>query len=226
MSHFSTSSDILHSYDFYHKTKPTKDITGVYEVLAPFADTFTLSASEKMPLINRQDMAIILLLTTGCVSICHKNNHLHIATMLAPSIVGLLNENDLDDNIEADLLHYVYAETDCSGWILPLTVFVDKCNECNLWCSVTKILAYRVMSMSIREMELIEYDAYSKVCTLLMEVWFYPAEIRHKIKIAAFIERRTHISRSRIMAIISTLKNKHFIKIHAGILINIYKPLL
>lgn len=226
MSSITTSLGVFHSYDLSHKNKPIKAIIDVYEVIALFADAFTLKTSEKIPLIDRQGMAIILFITDGCFSICHEKNHLHIATMLAPSIVGLLNENNLDDNAKADFLHYVYAETNCSGCILPMTLFVEKCNEYNLWCSVAQILAHRGMTMSVREKELVGHDAYSKVCSLLMEVWLYPTEIRDKIKIAAFIKHRTHISRSRIMEILATLKNNHFIEVSSGILIYIHKPLL
>lgn len=63
----------------------------LHKVLAPFGTAFTLNASTKMLLSNDRESAFILLVTTGCFSVSHAQVDLHMATVFAPTVVGLID---------------------------------------------------------------------------------------------------------------------------------------
>jgi len=79
------------------------------------------------------------------------------------------------------------------------------------------------MMMSARDSELVGNDAYSKIRSLLMELWLYPEEIRRQIKVSSFIQRRTRISRSRIMDVLAELKKGQYIEMKSGVLVSMEK---
>lgn len=213
----------LHAFEFGQQTKPLQAIMDLHQALAPFGTAFTLKASTKMLLSDDQETAFILLVSTGCFSISHKQDDLHIATAFSPTIVGLIDGYSLYYDVQSRPQHYIRAETDCSGWVVPLNLFVEKCDELSLWHDIARILAQRVMMMSARDSELVGNDAYSKIRSLLMELWLYPEEIRRQIKVSSFIQRRTRISRSRIMDVLAELKKGQYIEMKSGVLVSMEK---
>ena len=68
-------------------------------------------------------------------------------------------------------------------------------------------------------------DSYLMVRTLLMELADYPEAYRQQINVLSFIQRRTNLSRSRIMSILSELRKGDYILIHRGVLKTITHPL-
>lgn len=81
---------------------------------------------------------------------------------------------------------------------------------------MARCLAYRLMVMSARDRELVGVDSYLKVRALLTEIWAYPQDYRESIIVLNFIQRRTGISRSRTMKILSELKKGGYIHIDNG----------
>ncbi|HDT6543928.1 TPA: helix-turn-helix domain-containing protein [Kluyvera ascorbata] len=219
MSQSDDSSRSLHAFEFSQKTKPLKTIMALHSILAPFGSAFTLNPSAKMLLSNDRETAFIVLVTTGCFSVSHAQVDLHMATVFAPTVVGLIDGYSLYYDVPARPQHYIRAETECTGWIIPLDTFVEKCDEFNLWHDIARILAQRVMVMSARDSEMVGNDAYSKIRSLLMELWLYPEDIRRQIKVSSFIQRRTRISRSRIMDVLAELKKGHYIEVQSGVLV-------
>lgn len=95
--------------------------------------------------------------------------------------------------------------------------------ECELWHDVARFLAYRLMVMCVRDRELVGVDSYLKVRALLIEIWAYPDEYRQSINVLNFVQRRTGISRSRTLKLLSELKKGGYINIENGRLISIWK---
>ncbi|PQQ61214.1 hypothetical protein C6H70_21800, partial [Klebsiella pneumoniae] len=55
------------------------------------------------------------------------------------------------------------------------------------------------------------------VRTLLTELADYPEAYRRQINVLSFIQRRTNLSRSRIMSILSELRKGGYITVHRGV---------
>ena len=219
----SSSNEMLHAFQFGLTTKPVKAIMSLFEALKPFGTPFSLKKSKNMLLSNDKETAFIVLNAKGCFSICHYPSDLYISTVFSPTVTGLIDGYSLYYNVDQRPRHYLHAETACEGWTVPLEIFVAKCDELNLWHDVARILAQRIMVLSARDNELVGNDAYSKIKNLLVELWLYPEEIRKQIKVASFLQRRTRISRSRIMDVLLQLKTGQYIKIDSGALTHLGK---
>ncbi|EPE7437998.1 helix-turn-helix domain-containing protein, partial [Salmonella enterica subsp. enterica serovar Chester] len=141
---------------------------------------------------------------------------LHISSSFAPSVVGMVDSYGATYNVPARPEHFLLAETVCTGRFVRLPDFIKIADECDLWHDVARCLAYRLMVMSARDRELVGVDSYLKVRALLTEIWAYPQAYRESIIVLNFIQRRTGISRSRTMKILSELKKGGYIHIDNG----------
>lgn len=189
----------------------------------PYGQFFTLAPNNKMLFNNIKEEAFVILMALGCFSVCHRDTGLHIGTSFAPTIIGLIDGYSIFYNVKQRPQHCIQAETPCSGWLIPLNIFVEKCDELNLWHDIAKVLAQRLMIMSTRDNELVGNDIYKKIKILLTELWLYPEEIRNQITVASFIHRRTRVSKSRIMGILAELKKGNYIQTKNGVLISVTK---
>ena len=102
---------------------------------------------------------------------------------------------------------------------------VEILNAQNLWQEMAHVLAQRLMVLSMRSQEMMGVDSYLMVRTLLTELADYPEAYRRQINVLSFIQRRTNLSRSRIMSILSELRKGGYITVHRGVLRTIAHPL-
>ncbi|WP_228299118.1 winged helix-turn-helix transcriptional regulator [Klebsiella pneumoniae] len=167
----------------------------------------------------------VIMLEEGIASICHGEKQMVVTPLFSPSILGFMDGYGLFDDIPQKRHYVLFAETDLRGRWISHQAAVDILNEQNLWRHVTHILAQRLMVLSMREQELMGVDSYLMVRTLLMELAGYPEAYRRKINVLNFILRRTNLSRSRIMSILSELRKGDYITIHRGVLRTIAHPL-
>lgn len=213
----------VNSFIFGVETKPIDAINNLIDKLSPYGDKIRILPHQNFMLSQARDKAFIILLNEGCFSLYHKVTNLRITTLFSPSVVGLIDGYGLFYDVDNRPQHFIKAETLCVGWSLPLDVFVEKCDEETLWHDIAKILAHRLIIMSAREEELVGNDAYSKIKSSILELWQYPDYVRMNINLAHYIQDRTGLSRSRVMDILSHLKEGAYIEITAGKLVAVGK---
>ena len=148
-----------------------------------------------------------------------------VSTIFAPSLLGLIDGYGAFNGIPEKSHCSVFAETDLRGRWIGHQVAVEILNEKNLWQEMAHILTQRLMVLSMRERELLGVDSYQMVRILLMELAVYSETYRRQINVLRFIQRRTNLSRSRIMSILSELRKGGYIIIHRGVLMTIAQPL-
>nr|WP_221925170.1 winged helix-turn-helix transcriptional regulator [Enterobacter hormaechei] len=217
--------DVLHAFSFGQNTKPMLAIETLFSALSPAGKPFELEMGAVFHLSPSREEAGIILLENGICSICHSRNNLLITSAFSPSILGLIDGYSTYYEVPARPQHYLYGETHCRGKFVALDDFVSIADEQNLWHDVARILAHRMMVMSAREEEMVGVDSYLKVRTMLIELGSYPEEYRLQIQALSFIQRRTNISRSRVMAILSELRKGQYITIDNGKLTAIHQKL-
>ncbi len=213
----------LHAYRFSQDTKPINAINTLFNYLKPVSSPFSLEADKTFNLSPKRDNSGIILLDEGICSICHEENSLHIYSFFARSIIGFIDGYSLYYDVPARPQHKLCAETDCTGYYVQVDDFVKVADDNRLWHDVARVLAHRLMVMSARENELVGVDSYRKVRSLLIELWAYPEEYRRNINVQNFIQRRTMMSRSRTLKILSELRKGEFISIDNGKLTSIQK---
>ncbi|WP_312951732.1 helix-turn-helix domain-containing protein [Superficieibacter sp.] len=217
------NDDSLHSFIFARQGKPYASFDKIFSALIPYSVPISLAAGEVYQLGARKEESKIVLLLEGICSCCHKESQLHLGSMFAPSMLGMLDSYARTFNVSAWPEHYVIAETDCKGYSILLADFLELADRFELWHDVARILLHRLMIMSAREQELVGVDSYIKVKAQLIEVWAYPEAYRKRINILNFIQQRTGLSKSRIMKLLSELKKGGYIDIDAGKLTDLKK---
>lgn len=93
-----------------------------------------------------------------------------------------------------------------------------------MWQEMAHILARKLMVLRMRSQEDGGVDSYPMVRTLLTELADYPEEYRRQINALSFIQRRTNLSRSRVMSILAELR-KGGCPVHRGVLEKITRTL-
>lgn len=191
----------------------------------PVSTPFELAQSNYYHFPLAQSESGFILLEEGVASVCFAENQLVISTVLAPAILGLIDNYGVFNGLP-DIRHSsLFAETDLSGRWIAHQAAVNILNEKNLWQEMAHILTQRLMVLSMRERELLGVDSYQMVRILLMELVVYSETYRRQINVLRFIQRRTNLSRSRIMSILSELRKGGYIIIHRGVLMTIAQPL-
>lgn len=219
------SDGVIHSFSYGFETKPLNAINNIIDSLSLSGSTFQLQPEEELSFDTNEGTKHIVLLKEGMGTICHSENELILSTIFSPSVIGLIDGYSHYYDINVRLSHFFVAETYCSGLLVPLNKFVEIMDEKNLWHDIARILASRLMVMSIREKELIGVDSFLMVRTLLLELGSYTHEYRQQINVLNFIQRRTKISRSRILSILAELRKGEYICMDKGVLISIIKKI-
>jgi CRP-like cAMP-binding protein len=216
------NENTLHSYLFSQQAKPHAAIDALFSALLPFGKPFTVATGEEF-LLHSEQVNRIVLLESGIFSFCRSDSRLHVLSAFAPSLVGLVDSYGVTYNVPTRPEHILIAETECRGRAVSLPDFIKVADECDLWHDVARILAYRLMVMNVRDRELVGVDSYLKVRALLIEIWAYADEYRQSINVLNFIQRRTGISRSRTMKLLSELRRGGYINIDGGRLLDVKK---
>lgn len=216
------NENTLHSYLFSQQAKPYAALDALFSALWSFGKPFNLNPGDEF-LLNSGSENEIVLLQSGIFSFCRRGSGLHVCSAFAPSIVGLVDSYGVTYDVPTRPEHFLVAETECRGRAVSLPDFIKTVDECDLWHDVARILAYRLMVMSVRDRELVGVDSYLKVRALLIELWAYASEYRQSINVLNFIQRRTGISRSRTMKLLSELKKGGYISIDGGRLLDMKK---
>lgn len=216
------NENTLHSYLFSQQAKPYAALDALFSALWSFGKPFNLNPGDEF-LLNSGGENKIVLLQSGIFSFCRSGSGLHVSSTFAPSIVGLVDSYGVTYDVPTRPEHFLIAETECRGRAVSMPDFIKTIDECDLWHDVARILAYRLMVMSVRDRELVGVDSYLKVRALLIELWAYASEYRQSINVLNFIQRRTGISRSRTMKLLSELKKGGYISIDGGRLLDMKK---
>lgn len=219
------NGEALHAFSFAQQTKPFLALDTLFRALIPAGKPFELQPGKTFQLSPDRENSGIVLLEHGICSICHSGNNLFITSAFSPSILGLIDGYSVFYDVPFRPQHYLYGETLCHGKFVPLNDFVEIADRDNLWHDVARILAHRLMAMSAREEELVGVESYLKVRTMLIELGSYPEEYRKQIQVLNFIQRRTNISRSRVLAILSELRKGEYITIENSRLIAVNQKL-
>lgn len=186
------------------------------------------SARKKINYMTEGEMSIYIL-AHGQIEICRSSNHISIEDVFAPSIIGIVNAHanfyELDFYNNEDSAYYAMTLTECVFYTCSLRDFVSIIDKENLWHDIARILASIIHTLTKREKMLAGTDAYKKIKYLLIELSRYPDDVRRKKNIQSFIHNRSGLSKSRIMKIISSLKDGGYIDTLYGRLVSIKKRL-
>lgn len=224
-THINDNNEFDHRYSFAMKTKPMKSIDSLFVALLPHSQKITLPKNKNYKLNEEKEGKGVILFAEGIATLTYASSGLYSSTVYPPTILGLVQGYSSFYEIPNTLSQEVNlcAETDITLFFVQLQDFVATIDAQNLWHDVARILAHRLMLMIDRECENLKNNSYLKIKNIILEVWSYPEEYRTNINLPSFIQKRTGLSRSRIMKILMDLKKGEYITINSGKLTSVSK---
>ncbi len=219
-----TDNDVFdHYFSFAVKSKPMKAIETIFSHLLPYAKKIFLKKGKHYRINEESDGVGIILITDGLVSTINSDSGHFISTLYPPTIVGLSNGYGAFYKVPGVIRNTLCAETDATLYFISLQTFVDTVDKKELWHHVARILAHRIITLVNKESTYIGEDSYSIIRTIIQEVWLYPDYYRLQISLPKFIQKRSGLSRSRIMKILFDLKVGGYVDIVNGKLLSVGK---
>ena len=213
-----STDQALPSFYYGRQTKPLFAVESLLSAFLPASSPFALPRSTYYRFPPTQAESGLILLEEGIASLCHAENNMVISTIFAPSLLGLIDGYGVFNGIPEKHHCSLFAETDLRGRWIGHQAAVEILNAQNLWQEMAHVLAQRLMVLSMRSQEMVGVDSYPMVRTLLTELADYPEAV-------SFIQRRTNLSRSRVMSILAELRKGGYITVHRGVLEKITRTL-
>ncbi|QWZ48818.1 helix-turn-helix domain-containing protein [Enterobacter bugandensis] len=216
------NNEFNHPFEFIAGTKPIKAIEEMFTALLPFGSKKIITRGSSINLEKINPGGGVLLIQDGFLSGSSAASEIVKSTFLPPSIVGIIDSYSFFYNVPGRSNHIFYAETEVVSFFVPIQKFIEICDsQPDLWHNVARILAHRLMVATMRNSALVGGDAYTGIKQLLEEIDSFPNAYKQQINVPYYIVRRTGVSRSRVMKILSDLKMGGYIIIKDGKLIQL-----
>lgn len=116
---------------------------------------------------------------------------------------------------------FLKVEEPCEARVIPAEQAFELFTRLQLWETVSSLLAWFLQMYSLRDEHLVGVTAYVMIRNKLLELDLQPADVRRDINAADFIQERTQLARSTIMAILGELRRGDYIEIKRGKLVAI-----
>lgn len=207
------------SADFY-KYKPRKPIAVVNKLINFFSQAaiplFGRFGDDNIVFMDESLGHIVILITAGTVDIWRKHDNLLVATVTAPSILGLQGS---DFRYQT---HTFRRQHGSEILFLTRNEALEIINENNLLDEVLTYQSFINDFQTYRDILMVNNSAYEIICMLLTELADYPN--RSEISVEKFILTRTQLARSGVLRILADLRYGGFIEMEKGKLIRLGIP--
>lgn len=171
----------------------------------------------KMISLDNYEEVMTFILHTGTVAVHRNSDRLLLKYLEAPMIVGM---NDLMDTNEG---FYMQATEEVRYEILPRDSVIRIIERENLWKEAAYCYMYAIQRLLEAHETSVGLTTYELIRQNLLSLMAEKQELRQTINASDYIQEKTHISRSRVMKILSDLKAGDYIEIERGILTRINK---
>jgi len=163
------------------------------------------------------DERFCYLILKGRVTFYRQSDDLAMATVTAPSLIGI-------GNLQQMLMDgYIKTLVACDISILKMATVYDIISANQLWEPLAKHMMIVAGKAFESNEQLSAPSAYDIVRVQLNELFNEDPIIRNNITAERYIREKTHLSRSGIMRILAGLKAGGYIEMQRGVLINIVK---
>lgn len=157
------------------------------------------------------------ILHSGIVAVYRTRDQLLLKFIEAPMIVGM---NDL---IDTNAGFYMQACGEIKYEIKPLKSTLEIINQRNLWQEAAYSYMYAIKRLLEAHKTSVGLSTYELIRLNLVSLMTEKEDLRLTVNACDYIQEKTHLSRSRVMKILSDLKAGDYIEIQRGILIKINK---
>ena len=197
--------------------RPVEAIQRIHDALAPLSLPYEVKGNRRVSsVINERN--VIWLITTGTVTFYRSYDDLKIITSAGPIMTGMA---ELFQPIGR---HYFHMSRGSKVSYVYLDEAHKILDEKSLWKDVAELLTYIHHMMIYRDEHLVSKNSYTIIRAKLIEYMNKKdVEYHDRAGVAAYIQNTTHLSRSLIYHILSSLTQGGYIKIQNGKLTEVVK---
>ncbi|WP_039029626.1 winged helix-turn-helix transcriptional regulator [Leclercia adecarboxylata] len=157
------------------------------------------------------------LILKGRVTVHRRSDDLAMATVTAPSLVGIGNLQQMQMD------GYIKTLVPCEIAILKMATVYEIVSANQLWEPLAKHMMVVAGKLFESSEQLSAPSAYEVVRAQLNELINEDPAMRNNITAERYIREKTHLSRSGVMRILAGLKEGGYIEMQRGVLVNIVK---
>ncbi|WP_320727303.1 helix-turn-helix domain-containing protein [Enterobacter sp. 118C5] len=196
-----------------------KPVNHFHNLIAGISDASRIKTARARQLISLDNHAepMTFILHDGIAAAYRNSDQLLLKYFKAPMILGV---NELVD-INADT--FVKAYTTIHYEIMPSKNVLEVINHESLWKDISYVYMYGIKQLLHAHKTSAGLSTYELIRLNLMALMSEDEDLRSQINVSDYIQEKTRISRSRVMKILSDLRNGGYIEVNRGILITINK---
>lgn len=207
-----------HSYPSFYPPRPVTEIAllrqslnavGTEQVFHPRDEIYAIRENEKS----------LYLFADGYFSVIRDIDGLVLSSVRGALVFGI-----------AECMRprggwYLKIEETCTARVVPADQAFAIFTQQQLWEPVASILSWFLQIYALREEHLVGVSAYVMVRNKLIELHSLGPELCGNINVADFIQERTQLARSTVMAILGELRRGDYVEIKRGKLVTVkYLP--
>lgn len=150
-------------------------------------------------------------LTRGVFRLYRDGGEILIYTVESPAILGIV---ELFYSTEERLS--VQCETDCEFVLMDADVFHQMVERTRSWENIARMLSGYIIALSESHRRVIQKGTYQVMRELIVEYANLSKEARGGMLLYTYIIKRSGLSRSSVMNILSVLNRKGYVRIKRG----------
>lgn len=196
--------------------KPLAEFNSLNQCFFPYGINFELPENTLLSFSDIKSGDTTLILCQGEISISRKNNDILLGIAQAPFIDGL-SAGIIERPVE-----YIYTtQSICTGYYLSSRQVMALLDENQLWREACSWLTWWHRLAEARDNQLIGSSSYDQIRSTLLIMSEWDENLRSRVGVMHYIQRRTGISRSVIAEVLSALRKGDYIEMHKGKLLKI-----
>ncbi|WET42554.1 helix-turn-helix domain-containing protein [Citrobacter enshiensis] len=203
---------------FLHENKPERSLQQLFTALAPPATPLLTRKGTLLQFVT-DEINYCYLLHQGHVVINRTKDELSLNSETAPFIFGFSMMSDNPCRLT------LCTSEDAVLSRLPLDLAMGIIQQHALWESLSHVMVYVSSRIFNHCTRMSQPGAYGTIRYLLFELSLESETVRKSESVVNYIQTRSFLSRSGIMAVLSTLRRGNYIEISNGKLLSInYLP--
>ncbi|HAT1610739.1 TPA: Crp/Fnr family transcriptional regulator [Raoultella planticola] len=190
-------------------TKPEQAMSRLINALLPYAATMNTPPRKRITWGCGAETNLYIFLD-GELSVLRSSDNLVLITVYKPHLFGIA------EMIQPLHSHILRVETNSTILRIRASEARTIFRKENLWEDVSVLLSYNSAYMSYRDNQVVQQRTYSIIRNFLLELILLPNETRMRVSVLAYIQERTHLSRSSIFNVLCALKKGGYINLSRG----------
>lgn len=196
--------------------KPLAEFHSLDKCFSPYGTHFEIPENTQLSFPDSQPGDTTLILCQGEMTIGRKYNDILIGIAQAPFIDGL-SAGMIERPTE-----YIYTtQSLCTGYYLSSQRVMTLLDEHQLWREAFSWLTWWHRLAETRDNQLIGSSSYDQIRSTLLTMSDWDENLRSRVGVMHYIQRRTGISRSVIAEVLSALRKGNYIEMYKGKLLKV-----